>query len=82
MLRIQDLCVIIVILLTIWQNIVFLVAELGVNWNGDFELVQKMMLNAKTLGCNTVKFQAFNEYRLSKQHLVYNYYIRGTIFSK
>ena len=40
---------------------VFLVAELGVNWNGDFELVQKMMLNAKTLGCNAVKFQAFNE---------------------
>ena len=40
---------------------VFLVAELGVNWNGDFELVQKMMLNAKTLGCSAVKFQAFNE---------------------
>ena len=40
---------------------VFLVAELGVNWKGDFELVQKMMLNAKTLGCSAVKFQAFNE---------------------
>ena len=39
----------------------FIVAELGVNWNGDFELVQKMMLNAKTLGCNAVKFQAYNE---------------------
>lgn len=40
---------------------IFLVAGLAVNWNDDFELVQKMALNAKTLGCNTVKFQAFNE---------------------
>jgi len=46
---------------------VFLVAELGVNWNGDFELVQKMMLNAKTLGCNAVKFQAFT-FEMVKDH--------------
>ena len=49
---------------------VFLVAELGVNWNGDFELVQKMMLNAKTLGCNSVKFQVFDEIILGN-HLQY-----------
>ena len=40
---------------------VFLIAELGVNWDGDFDLAKKMMLNAKTLGFNAVKFQAFNE---------------------
>ena len=40
---------------------VFLIAELGVNWDGDFDLAKKMMSNAKTLGFNAVKFQAFNE---------------------
>ena len=40
---------------------VFLIAELGVNWDGDFDLAKKMMLNVKTLGFNAVKFQAFNE---------------------
>jgi len=39
----------------------FVVAEIGVNWDGDFNLVKKMMLNAKQTGCNAVKFQSFNE---------------------
>tara|TARA_B110000014_G_C20039595_1_gene540248 strand:+ start:281 stop:496 length:216 start_codon:yes stop_codon:yes gene_type:complete len=47
-----------------------LVAELAVNWNDNFELVQKMMLNAKTLGCNPVKFQVFDEIILGN-HLQY-----------
>ena len=39
----------------------FVVAEIGVNWDGDFELVKKMISNAKKAGCNAVKFQSFNE---------------------
>ena len=39
----------------------FIVAEIGVNWDGDFDLVKKMMLNAKQADCNAVKFQSFNE---------------------
>ena len=39
----------------------FIVAEIGVNWDGDFDLVKKMMLNAKQADCNAVKFQTFNE---------------------
>jgi len=39
----------------------FIVAEIGVNWNGDFELLDKMLFNAKTSGFDSVKFQAFNE---------------------
>lgn len=39
----------------------FLIAEIGVNWDGDFELLQKMMKNAKDAGCNAVKFQAYDE---------------------
>ncbi len=40
---------------------VFIVAEIGVNWDGDFELVSQMMNNAKISGCNAVKFQAYQE---------------------
>ena len=40
---------------------VFIVAEIGVNWDGDFELARILMENAKNAGCNAVKFQAFNE---------------------
>ena len=39
----------------------FIVAEIGINWDGDFNLVKKMMGNAKQIGCNAVKFQSFNE---------------------
>ena len=40
---------------------VFIVAEIGVNWDGDSELVSRMMKEAKDSGCNAVKFQAFQE---------------------
>lgn len=40
---------------------VFLVAEIGVNWDGDFELAKDMMRNAKEAGCSAVKFQAYVE---------------------
>jgi N,N'-diacetyllegionaminate synthase len=40
---------------------VFVVAEIGVNWNGDFQLVEEMMIEAKKSDCNAVKFQCFNE---------------------
>jgi len=46
---------------------VFIVAEIGVNWNGDFNLAEKMMDVAKKAGCNAVKFQAFNE-ELIQEH--------------
>lgn len=40
---------------------VFLVAEIGVNWNGDFELVKEMMHKSKENGFDAVKFQSFNQ---------------------
>ena len=36
-------------------------AEIGVNWDGNLELVKEMMQHAKNFGCNAVKFQAFEE---------------------
>lgn len=40
------------------------IAEIGVNWDGDFELAEKMMSNAKSAGCDLVKFQAIDETKL------------------
>jgi N,N'-diacetyllegionaminate synthase len=39
----------------------FIIAEIGVNWNGDLNLVEDMMSHAKNTGCDAVKFQAFNK---------------------
>ena len=36
-----------------------LIAEIGVNWDGDFELVKEMMQESVNAGFNFVKFQAF-----------------------
>jgi N,N'-diacetyllegionaminate synthase len=46
---------------------VFVVAEIGVNWDGNFDLAKSMMINAKVCGCNAVKFQSFNE-NIVKDH--------------
>ena len=40
---------------------VFITAEIGVNWEGDFILLEKMMRNAKNAGCDAIKLQAFDE---------------------
>jgi len=40
---------------------VFVVGEIGVNWDGNFELAKEIMQNAKNVGCNAVKFQSYNE---------------------
>ncbi len=39
----------------------FIVAEIGVNWNGDFKIAEEMIKKSKKVGCNAVKFQAFND---------------------
>ena len=45
----------------------YIVAEIGVNWDGDFELAKKMIESAKTCGCDAVKFQAYDE-NIVKNH--------------
>jgi sialic acid synthase SpsE len=40
---------------------VFVVAEIGVNWDGDESIVYKIMKNTKNAGCDAVKFQSFTE---------------------
>lgn len=46
---------------------VFLVAEIGVNWDGDLQLAQEMMSRAKSFGFDAVKFQAFDN-EIIKEH--------------
>jgi len=38
----------------------FVVAEIGINWDGDLSLAKEMIRKSKIVGCDAVKFQAFN----------------------
>ena len=44
-----------------------IIAEIGVNWDGNFKLLKEMMQEAKLAGCDLVKFQAFTK-EMIKDH--------------
>lgn len=44
-----------------------IIAEIGVNWDGDFNLLKEMMTEAKSAGCDYVKLQAFTK-DMTKEH--------------
>ena len=56
----------------------FIVAEIGINWDGDLELARKMIHEAKNSGCDAVKFQCFNE-EIVKDHPEKNRLIKSSI---
>ncbi|MGI0022957.1 MAG: N-acetylneuraminate synthase family protein, partial [Nitrososphaeraceae archaeon] len=56
----------------------FVVAEIGVNWDGDFDLVKEMMMVAKGSGCDAVKFQAYED-NMVKNHPERSRLIKSTI---
>ena len=45
---------------------VFVVSEIGVNWNGSFELLEEMIQKSRNAGCDAVKLQAFSEKEVAK----------------
>jgi len=45
----------------------FIVAEIGVNWDGNFQLLNEMMSRSKKTGCDAVKLQAYND-DIVKEH--------------
>lgn len=47
---------------------VLIIAEAGVNHNGDFKIAKKMVEKAKTCGADIVKFQTFNPKKLASKH--------------
>ena len=56
----------------------FIIAEIGVNWDGDFDLVKDMMTRAKEIGCDAVKFQAFKP-EMVKAHPEFERLIKSSI---
>ena len=56
----------------------FLVAEIGVNWDGDLDLAKNMIEAAKESGCDAVKFQAFDE-SIVNNHPEKNRLLRSSI---
>lgn len=43
------------------NSMTFVVSEIGINWDGDYELLKKMIEKSKKAGCDAVKLQAFTE---------------------
>ena len=37
-----------------------IIAEIGINWDGDFNLLEEMMVKAKQADCDAIKLQAFD----------------------
>jgi len=58
--------------------LVFLIAEIGVNWDGDFDLLKTMLSTTKKSGCNAVKFQSFTE-EMVKNHPQKSRLMKSTI---
>ena len=57
---------------------VFIVAELGINHNGDLALAKKMIESAKRCGADAVKIQSFiTEELIGDKNLVYTYKSQG-----
>ena len=45
---------------------VFLVGEIGVNWDGDFDIARELMMISKENNLDAVKFQSFSKEIVSK----------------
>ena len=56
----------------------FIVAEIGVNWDGNPLLLENMIKNAKKAGCNAVKFQSFDE-KIVKDHPEASHLLKSSV---
>ena len=50
-------------------NKCYVIAEIGVNHNGDINLAEKMIYEAKSAGADAVKFQSFHADQLASKIL-------------
>jgi N,N'-diacetyllegionaminate synthase len=56
----------------------FIIAEIGVNWDGDFQLVKEIMIESKKNGCDAVKFQSYT-HDMIKSHPEHERLIKSSI---
>jgi len=56
----------------------FIVAEIGVNWEGDFKLLEDLLSNLKKSGADAVKFQAY-DMNMIKEHPLKERLIKSAI---
>ena len=65
------------------SNKTYIIAEIGINHNGDLDLAKKMILTAKECGVDAVKFQTFKatEFIIDKSQ-TYSYTSRGEIITE
>ena len=54
--------------MTPWRDRVFIVAEAGVNHNGDLQTARALIDAAAAAGCDAVKFQTFRAEALASPH--------------
>lgn len=56
----------------------FIIAEAGINHNGDLELAKRMIMTAKTVGVDAIKFQTFHaEEFIQDKSITYTYKSQG-----
>jgi len=60
---------------------VFVVAEIGVNWNGDYSKLLELVKGAKKAGCNAIKLQSFKP-EMVKDHPNHDLLAKSTITEK
>ena len=54
---------------------VYIIAEAGLNHNGDISIAKKLIDEAKKTGCNAIKFQTYDpKNRVSKKVKAANYF--------
>ncbi len=61
----------------------FIIAEIGINHNGDLDLAKQMIFEAKNCGADAVKFQTFRaEEFMSDRDITYSYINNGNIITE
>jgi len=58
--------------------LVFITAEIGTTWKGDYFLLGELVDSCKKMGFDAVKFQALNEEKLSR-HTELDYYKKASV---
>ena len=60
------------------MNSTYIIAEVGINHNGDIDIAKEMILAAKNCGADCVKFQTFKaEEFVSDEKQTYTYKSQG-----